>query len=196
MKRQDESEVADILKSIAVELSCFNVTADLLAGEHSGFVSWSACRFPDGHHYGWGGMGEHLLEVVKTCLNMADFYIERGYQIDKKLLFIAALFHDVGKYYDYEPVGLGTDWDATDHKFKIHHISKGYLIWNQTVDAGKYGFTEEFVEHVSHCILSHHRAPEWGSPVEPQTMEAVILHHCDSISASINHIGNKCGKRS
>lgn len=40
-----------------------------------------------------------------------------------------------------------------------------------------------FEEHVTHCILSHHGRFEWGSPVEPRTHEAWLLHAADMLSS-------------
>jgi 23S rRNA maturation-related 3'-5' exoribonuclease YhaM len=36
---------------------------------------------------------------------------------------------------------------------------------------------------VIHCMLSHHGRREWGSPVEPVTPEAYILHVADMLSS-------------
>ena len=41
----------------------------------------------------------------------------------------------------------------------------------------------ELVNQVGHCILAHHGHKEWGSPVEPITTEARILHFADDLSA-------------
>jgi len=45
------------------------------------------------------------------------------------------------------------------------------------------GFKEEFVDLVSHCILSHHEKPKWGAVVVPATKEAHILCKADYISS-------------
>jgi len=38
---------------------------------------------------------------------------------------------------------------------------------------------------LQHIILSHHGKLEWGSPVEPATIEAVIVHHVDNLDAKV-----------
>jgi 3'-5' exoribonuclease len=35
---------------------------------------------------------------------------------------------------------------------------------------------------IEHAILAHHGRQEWGSPVEPVTAEAYILHYADMLS--------------
>jgi 23S rRNA maturation-related 3'-5' exoribonuclease YhaM len=39
---------------------------------------------------------------------------------------------------------------------------------------------------LQHMILSHHGALEFGSPVQPMTLEAEILHWADEASAKAN----------
>ena len=41
----------------------------------------------------------------------------------------------------------------------------------------------DLMEEVSHVILAHHGRLEWGSPIEPQTPEALIVHQADMLSA-------------
>lgn len=36
---------------------------------------------------------------------------------------------------------------------------------------------------VGHCILAHHGRKDWGSPIEPQTQEAYLLHAADTWSS-------------
>lgn len=38
---------------------------------------------------------------------------------------------------------------------------------------------------LQHLILSHHNLGEWGSPVQPQTAEAVALHYIDALDAKL-----------
>ena len=37
-------------------------------------------------------------------------------------------------------------------------------------------------------VLSHHGNKEFGSPVEPLTIEAEVLHHIDDLDAKLNMI--------
>ncbi|MBL0714506.1 MAG: hypothetical protein JJV98_12480, partial [Desulfosarcina sp.] len=39
-----------------------------------------------------------------------------------------------------------------------------------------------------HLIVSHHGAPEFGSPEPPKTIEAVVLHYIDELDSKINAI--------
>jgi 3'-5' exoribonuclease len=44
------------------------------------------------------------------------------------------------------------------------------------------------VELLEHIIASHHTELEWGSPVNPVTLEAMIVCHADQLSASTDTI--------
>lgn len=118
--------------------------------------------------------------MISLCMQTADFYKDQT--IDKEVLFIAALYHDLGKVWDYEL----TDgrYTAAPHKRMIHHISRSAIEWEKI--ASKLKLPEAFIHTVTHCILSHHGQREWGSPVAPFSREAWILHLSDSMSARVD----------
>jgi 3'-5' exoribonuclease len=146
------------------------------------FPIWSAC-VGGKHHYGKGGLLRHTAEVVALCSINQAFLAQRGHPINDKVLFLAALFHDVGKIWDYEPVPETEykEWRGTAHKRNIHHISRSGIVWTKAV--AETGQCKEIEDEVLHCILSHHGLREWGSPVFPKSREAWILHLCDGLSA-------------
>jgi 3'-5' exoribonuclease len=144
------------------------------------FGECSACEHPEGHHYGLGGLAKHTYEVVTLCMKNADIISGFGNPVDCVVLFLASVFHDVGKIYDYR-LDLNLKWVGTVHKRKIHHISRSGLIWSKAVD--KTGLFTAIHDDVLHCILSHHGRREWGSPIAPLSREAWILHLCDGLSA-------------
>jgi 3'-5' exoribonuclease len=141
------------------------------------FRKWSGC-INDKHHYGNHGLLIHTYEVVmlalstRKTLNVAD--------VDVAELFLACLFHDAGKMYDYELVD--GKWVGTAHKRHIHHISRSALIWSHAVKEFT-ALNDKYHDNVLHAILSHHGMREWGSPVSPKTKVAWLLHLCDSLSA-------------
>lgn len=129
------------------------------------------------HHYGNGGLQYHTWEVVSLCLDNA----RRFSALDIDTLYLAALYHDIGKTYDY---GIKDGaWIGTVHKRQIHHISRSALIWS---DISKECGYHDKNDAVLHCILSHHGQREWGSPVAPATKEAWMLHLCDAMSARMD----------
>jgi 3'-5' exoribonuclease len=49
-------------------------------------------------------------------------------------------------------------------------------------------FPPEAAKRLRHIIVSHHGMREKGSPVVPQTREAIIVHYCDDMTARIGAV--------
>lgn len=149
------------------------------------FPVWSGSSRKEQHHYGKHGLVRHTAEVIQLCLANNALM---GESISKRELFLAALFHDCGKMWDYDW------WYSTSHKRKIHHISRSAIQWNLAAekwDLAKPATIEDFVksidvDEVTHAILAHHGQRAWGSPVAPKSGLAWMLHLCDGISARMN----------
>lgn len=184
------STTADLTLSILrgrVEVNLskkYHNLADFVLSDPDFFV-WSGSGSPNKHHYGKHRLLIHTAEVVDLCLSNAQ--ILNHYSFDKDVLILAALFHDIGKLRDYKPTNDElTEWEKTSHARNIHHVNMSTIIWN-FIYHEKYGGDDyEFVDKVTHCILSHHGERAWGSPIQPNTREAWLLHLCDSISTKMN----------
>lgn len=145
----------------------------------------SGCHHESGHHYGEGGLLRHKWEVINLCMRNAIFFCYNDIYINETVLFMAALFHDVGKLWDYEKEGSKENvFEVKEHRRLIHHVSRSAIEWNKW--ASQQNFDESFTDKVTHCILSHHGQRQWGSPVGPANREAWILHLCDSMSARVD----------
>ena len=149
------------------------------------FEYWSGSGKPVHHHYGDGGLAKHTNEVIHLMASSATVL---NLPIDPDILFLAGLFHDIGKLWDYGICGKDfrgdNVWIKTKHARNIHHISRSALVWSKAVDNTQL-YKEEHDE-ILHAILSHHGQREWGSPVAPNTKLAWLLHLCDGISARMN----------
>jgi 3'-5' exoribonuclease len=159
------------------------------------FSLWSGSAHSFNHHYGRGGLLEHTSEVVELCLQTNEYFFKKGKGVTPSLLFLAALFHDSGKMYDYAPVDPEMkDWTGTKHKRNIHHISRSALVWSDAFTKfgeqvyGPLDDREQIKDEILHAILSHHGLREWGSPVAPNSRLAWILHLCDGISARVDDV--------
>lgn len=164
-------------KALSFGYNVFFVANYLLDDERFKICSGSSKE--NEHHYGNNGLIQHTAEVVRLTEVLAKEYKDI-YQIDETVLFLAALFHDSGKMYDY--VNDGNVWKSAPHKRYIHHISRSGIIWNdasQTVP----DIYSQYFESVLHCILSHHMERQFGSPVSPKSREAWLLTLCDNVSA-------------
>jgi len=123
------------------------------------------------HHACIGGLLEHTLAVVRLC----SFVAEQHPEIDRDLLLTAAILHDVGKATSYTQ---GPVLERTDEGKLIDHVAQGALVVQTAID-GVEGFPQDLRNRLIHAILAHHGALERGSPVAPQTLEALALHHAD-----------------
>lgn len=135
------------------------------------------------HQSGDGGLLVHTYEVTKNAYSLGKTSSELGKKVDIDVLITSSIFHDLGKIREYERKdkdGIIT-FEYTHYKDYIGHIAYSMSSWNDSAEDNC--LQGEFIEKVSHCILSHHGRLEWGSPVEPKTIEASILHFADMISA-------------
>ena len=128
------------------------------------------------HHNFEGGLLVHTAEVVRLCEAMA------GPGVDRTVLLTAAIWHDVGKIYEYEFANDGIKIEKTLYQKRIGHVVGSYLEFREYLfPVGQYTAAQQ--EAIGHCMLAHHGRREWGSPVEPQTKEAYILHSADMLSS-------------
>ena len=89
---------------------------------------------------------------------------------------ISSSLHDVGKINCYEQ--FENYIDITDTFLNQDHIINGTKIVSQEIQSEK-------LDDILHIIANHHQLKEWGSPVEPNSIEAWIIHFADNISAKI-----------
>lgn len=150
------------------------------------FLECSGSSNPNVHHYGRYGLAIHTFEVMMAC--ETALFAFNGYEINKGALFLAALWHDYGKVFDYH--WDGEAWKTTGHKKLINHIVRSAIEWEKACSGIVSGTQKEWI---THAILSHAQLPEWGSPVRPKTRMAWILHCCDQMSArlyDVNTVGD------
>ena len=145
------------------------------------------CAAPAGvkaHHAYLGGLIEH---VVSMC-EVADRLCEHYPTLNRDLLFLGVLLHDLGKVRELS-------WDPnlayTDEGQLLGHMNIAIEILNEKLllaraELGGQDFDEEDVLRLKHMILSHHGTLEFGSPRLPMTPEAIVLHYIDNIDAKLH----------
>ena len=127
------------------------------------------------HHNYKGGLLEHTIQTVEMAIALAE-KMDEDVLIDNDLLIAGSLLHDVGKMDCYE-----FDGDliyTTDIGYAQNHIINGVKIISQK-------FKTDKLDDLIHIIASHHQLKEWGSPVEPRTNEAWIIHMVENLSSKI-----------
>ncbi len=141
------------------------------------------------HHAYVGGLLEHTLSMVKIGQLLAKHYP----YVNKDLLISGILLHDMGKAIEYS---TGPTFDFTEDGRLVGHISRAaILIELAAKEVGN--FPEHLLRQLIHLVLSHHGIQEWGSPVVPKTLEAVLLHQIDMIDSRVqgffDHLRNDSG---
>ncbi len=122
------------------------------------------------HHAYLGGLAHHTLCVMKFCDHLTQLYAN----IDRDVLLVSALFHDIGKIRE-------NSWDMcferTDEGELIGHIIISRDIFLACAKTAQ--LEPRLTMHIEHNILSHHGIHEYGSPKLPMTVEAFALHLAD-----------------
>jgi 3'-5' exoribonuclease len=135
------------------------------------------------HHVYIGGLLEHTAGVLALCEAAARLYP----LVDRELLLTGAILHDVGKVSSYK---VARSFEGTDEGKLLGHLVLGVQMVAEHIErlraeAGdrERGFPEELRLCLEHLLISHHGIMEWGSPVEPVSLEACLLHHADNMDA-------------
>ena len=131
----------------------------------------------NGHHAKLGGLLLHVYEVASIARHIARTV--RHANVD--LVVAGALLHDVGKVeaYSVSPEGFG----HTPTGMLIGHVTLGALMLDRRLAAAQLPLSASQRNELLHLVLSHHGALEFGSPVQPMTPEAEIVHWADEASA-------------
>lgn len=127
------------------------------------------------HHPYVGGLLEHTLSVVKICAFLADHYNS----IDRDILLAGAFIHDIGKISE---LNSGPELDYSRQGSLKGHMILGLEILNRMLEKTGDAETETGLL-LQHMILSHQGEHEWGAPVLPMTVEAILLHFADNMDA-------------
>lgn len=189
---QKAAEYSQLIRSMAEKL-CVADVYDELVRQYPQFEYWSASHNSLLHHYGRGGLVRHTWEIIDLGMNIIPI-LNLCEKVSPIEFFLAALFHDTGKMFDYELVedakGTYGDpqpefWKPNDHRRLIYHVPRSALIWHDVV--GKFPeLSAKYHDRVLHDILAHHGKREFGSPVAPKTRAAYLVHLCDSLSARMD----------
>lgn len=133
------------------------------------------------HHNYRGGLAEHTLNVMYMAKSMAYRYDCRN----KEIAILGAKLHDIGKIYELFVDG---PFSYTLRGEMEGHIVIGVTMLMEAFDAESELYSEDFKERMVGCIVQHHGKVEFGSPKQPNTEEAYIVHYADYIDASLNKI--------
>ncbi len=142
------------------------------------------------HHAYIGGLLEHTLSMATLADYLADHYP----YVNRDLLITGALLHDMGKVHEYSIEGGFT---FSDDGRLVGHIIRAITLV-ETAIAELSTLSRSQTRQIIHLIASHHGTLEWGSPILPKTLEAVLLHQIDLLDSRVqgffDHLNNDQGK--
>lgn len=178
-------EMLDARLARLIDLISDRNLKDLVLGilcENDAFDTYPAAKSI--HHAVKHGLLQHTVEVAEYAEAIRETRLGHGYgeAIDRSLLIAGALLHDIAKIKEFRPVGNG----AFDYgrESMIGHIAQGVGIIMAAITKIE-NFDGDTATRLLHIIVSHHGKQEFGSPVEPQTPEAVIVNLADLASAKL-----------
>ena len=128
------------------------------------------------HHHNYrGGLLEHTVQTCKIALAIAND-INDEIVIDMDLLIIGSILHDIGKIncYKLEESKIS----ITKILIEQDHIVNGIKIISQELKIDR-------LDDIIHIIASHHNIKDWGSPIEPSSNEAWVIHFSENLSSKI-----------
>lgn len=134
------------------------------------------------HHAMRGGLLYHTLSIIEVAKKVCTVYP----LVDYDLLITGAALHDIAKTREMNANELGIAGEYTADGNLIGHLVRGAMMVR---DCGeRLGIPDEKIRLVEHMLLSHHGAPEFGSPVRPMFLEAMILSSLDELDAKIYEV--------
>lgn len=132
------------------------------------------------HHAYFAGLAYHIVRM----LEIGEFLCKQRPFLNADMIKAGIILHDIAKPEEMiAQLGVVTDY-STQGKL-IGHIAMAASWIIEAALRLELPLDSQQVIGLQHLILSHHNLGEWGSPVQPQTAEAVALHHIDALDAKL-----------
>lgn len=132
------------------------------------------------HHACRGGLLEHVVSMLELAAKVCDHYRE----LDRDLVLIGVLFHDLGKLRE---LGELPSSEYTREGRFVGHIVLGRDMLRERC-AAIADMPADLQLLLEHLVLSHQGHREFGSPVEPMTAEALVLHYVDDLDSKLEQL--------
>jgi 3'-5' exoribonuclease len=137
---------------------------------------------PEVHHAYLGGLLEHTLNVLQLCSTVMTLYPA----IDPNLLIAGVFLYQVGKVREMQwQMGM----DYSDEGRLVGDI----LLTAEMIDTAlrrQPDFPPELAVRLRHLVAAQNGRYEWGSPRQPQTLEAIVLHQVEALDSQVNRFAS------
>jgi 3'-5' exoribonuclease len=134
------------------------------------------------HHAYRGGLLEHTVSMAEVALRVCELYDE----LDKDLVLLGVLFHDLGKLIEIGSMPVN---EYSKPGRLVGHVVMGRDMLLERCRSIE-NFPDELRLHLEHLVLSHQGRLEYGSPVAPMTAEALTLHFIDNLDSKLAQLRN------
>ena len=131
------------------------------------------------HHATRGGLLHHSWSILETAKKIVEQYPA----LNPDLLYAGAILHDIGKLRELESSTIGIASAYSEEGQLLGHINIGVNMVSEA--ASLLDIPKETAVLVEHMILSHHGAPEFGSPKYPMFPEAEVLSTLDLLDSRL-----------
>ena len=152
---------------------------------HPIVTAFKKCPAATGVHNNWvGGLLEHVWSMIQIAEPIIAHY-KKSYApyLKRDHVLFGVIFHDIGKVIEYDCSNPA--FTRTDRGHLVNHIVVGPAwIHEKGIKAG---VPARVKMELMHLVSSHHGCNDWGSPVKPVTLEALLLHHIDNLDSKFMH---------
>lgn len=131
------------------------------------------------HHNYIGGLLEHTIQIALLAIYSAtDTFMFP--ELDKDLLIVGAIFHDIGKIEEYL-----YDKSFCMNEDEVEHRYGGISLLDMIIYKNNISISRDKVKKIKNIIMSHHG--EFGDKnIRFETPEAIVIHACDLLSSHVN----------
>ncbi|MGQ9760223.1 MAG: HD domain-containing protein [Candidatus Methanomethylicaceae archaeon] len=125
------------------------------------------------HHSYQKGLIIHTIATTKLALSLSEILEEvYGVKVDRNVVIAASLLHDLFKHLTYAELYPGR-YVRSKLGERLDHLS---LIIGEL-------YARRFPLDVIHAVVAHHGD---NGPIEPRTIEALLVHMADRTDAEMN----------
>lgn len=188
-------DLVDIIGEMKEPLTKF-VSEELLLKQQAMVDGFKKAPAAKSVHNNWfGGLLEHvwsLCQIAKPVVTHYQKHYLEKISLDKVLFGL--IFHDAGKIIEYDYTtpafsftGVGT---FTNHLvLGPAWVYEKSNVWWKSFGAPAMSLDKFKIEraHLMHVLAAHHGQLEWGSPVKPASIEALLVHHLDNLDSKVLH---------
>lgn len=174
-----QDELEELIAATGAELSPL-VRGVLNCEVYERYCEWPAAQ----SHHGAviHGLLAHSVRVARLAQQMAMAYGDEMLRHDSELVIAAALLHDIGKVWTLPRIAGGP---LPQVARQLDHVTLGVVVTRSAAERLSPPIPEARLAGLLHAILAHHGTREWGAPVEPQSVEAWLVHLADLTEARL-----------